>query len=95
MEKRSTGTDVNQVQITSLHHIQGQKQVIENLEMNLRAYFNTKSSSKREVSFGPVALCGPIRRRRITASGQPVFFTTLGRTSQRHARPVPISRRKH
>jgi len=59
VEERITGTDVNQVQITSLHHIQGQNHVIENLEVNLRAYFNAKSSSSAEMTFGPVIFCGP------------------------------------
>ena len=59
MQGRITGTDVNQVQITSLYHIRGQRHVVENLEVNLRAYFNAKSSSSTEVTFGPVILCGP------------------------------------
>ncbi len=32
MEKNLTGTDVNQVKITSLLHIRGQPKVIENIE---------------------------------------------------------------
>ena len=59
MQERITGTDVNQVQITCLNHIQGQRQVIESLEVNLRAHFNAKSSSSKPVTFGPVILCGP------------------------------------
>ena len=60
MEKDVVGTDVNQVKITSLSHIQGQPQVIDNLELNLRAHFNIMSAfGNSNLSFGPVILCGP------------------------------------
>ena len=59
MERKITGTDVNQIPITSLHHIKGQRHVVENLQVNLRAYFNAKSSSNEEVTFGPAIFCGP------------------------------------
>ena len=42
--KNNVGTDVNQVKITSLSHIQAQPQVIDNLELNLCAHFNIMSS---------------------------------------------------
>ncbi len=60
MEKDVVGTDVNHVKITSLSQIQGQPQVIDNLELNLRAHFNIRSASgNSNLSFGPVILCGP------------------------------------
>ena len=60
MEENMVGTDINQVSITSLGHIQGQAQVVDNLKINLRAYFNIRSSSgNSHLSFGPVILCGP------------------------------------
>jgi len=59
VKENITRTDVNQVQPASLHHIQGQRQVIENLIVNLRAYFNAKSSCNNPITFGPVILCGP------------------------------------
>ncbi len=60
MEKDVVGTDVNQVKITSLSHIQGQPQVIDNLELNLRAHFNIRSTcSNSNSALGPVILCGP------------------------------------
>jgi len=60
MEKNVVGTDVNQVKITSLSRIQGQPQVIDNLELNLRAHFNIMSASgNSSLPFGPVILCGP------------------------------------
>jgi len=60
MKKNSIGTDVNQVRIQSLSNIHGQPQVIENLNINLLAYFNTRSScAGPNLCFGPVILCGP------------------------------------
>ena len=60
MEDNVIGTDINQVQIGSLHHIRGQSQVIDNLKVNLRAYFNIRASSgNSKLSFGPVILSGP------------------------------------
>ncbi len=52
------GNDVNQVQITSLNHIQGQDKVVELLKVNLDAYFNNRSNNAAN-SFGPVLLTGP------------------------------------
>ena len=60
MENKITGTDINQVNITSLSHIRGQPQVINVLELHLRAYFNIRSTSgETNSSFGPIILCGP------------------------------------
>ena len=60
MEKNVVGTDINQVKITSLFHIQGQPQVIDNLKLHLCAHFNIRSSSgDSSISFGPVILTGP------------------------------------
>lgn len=60
MDKRTVGTDVNQVKITSLCHIRGQPQVVEQLKLHLRAYFNTRSTDPNaSPSFGPVLLSGP------------------------------------
>ncbi|MHC4751806.1 MAG: Holliday junction DNA helicase RuvB C-terminal domain-containing protein [Planctomycetota bacterium] len=60
MEKNVAGTDVNQIEITSLSHIHGQPQVTDKLRIHISAYFNNKSSSKNSnSSFGPVILTGP------------------------------------
>jgi Holliday junction DNA helicase RuvB len=60
MSTKTIGTDINQIQIKSLSHIKGQAHVINTLKINLRAYFNIKSTSGSEnLSFGPVALVGP------------------------------------
>ena len=42
MAEKSIGTDLNQVKITSLYHIQGQPQVVEILKMHLDAYFKIR-----------------------------------------------------
>lgn len=57
MEKR-TGTDVNQVHITSLNHIKGQSQVVDVLRVHLDAYFNTRAMGKPS-TFGPILMLGP------------------------------------
>lgn len=60
VETDRAGTDINQVRITSLFHIQGQSHVIETLKVHLRAHDNIRSSpGNPDVSFGPVILCGP------------------------------------
>ncbi len=59
-DKKPTGTDVNQVQITRLSQIRGQPQVIGLLELSLAAHFNMRGASKgMPPTFGPVILCGP------------------------------------
>lgn len=60
MEAYRHGTDINQVRITSLYHIQGQPNVVETLKVHLRAHDNIRSSAgNSDVPFGPVILCGP------------------------------------
>lgn len=60
MKQIAVGTDINQVKITSLFHIQGQPQVIDTLKVHLQAHFNIRSTSRNfNVTFGPVILCGP------------------------------------
>lgn len=60
MKRNVVGADVNQVRLTSLSHIHGQPQLVETLKVNLRAYFNIRSTSgNSNLSFGPVMLCGP------------------------------------
>lgn len=59
MSSRPVGTDVNQIQITSLSHIRGQPQVIEQLKLHVSAHFNIASTAKSPPPFGPVILCGP------------------------------------
>jgi Holliday junction DNA helicase RuvB len=58
MDEKQVGTDVNQVQITSLSKIRGQKKVIDLLRVNLDAYFQNRSQGKPS-TFGPALLCGP------------------------------------
>ncbi|MFC1675951.1 Holliday junction DNA helicase RuvB C-terminal domain-containing protein [Planctomycetota bacterium] len=60
MEKNTTGTDVNQVKITSLSNIHGQPQVIDTLQLHLRAHFSIRATSgSPDSSLGPVILTGP------------------------------------
>jgi len=60
MRERIVGADVGQLEITSLKHIRGQPQLVETLEVQLRAYFNIRASSGcANVGFGPVLLTGP------------------------------------
>ena len=59
MEKNVVGTDVNQIEITSLSHILGQPQVTDKLSVHISAHFNNKSSSNNSnSSFGPTILTG-------------------------------------
>ena len=60
MKQNKNGIDINQVNITSLKHIQGQPQVIDTLKLHLDAYFNIRSSyGQGDLAFGPVILTGP------------------------------------
>lgn len=52
------GTDVNQVQITSLNHIISQSQVREVLRVSIDSYFQHRATNSDSV-FGPVLLAGP------------------------------------
>ena len=53
------GTDVNQVEITSLEHIRGQSQVVDLLRVSIDAYFQAHSKDEKHSVFGPVLLTGP------------------------------------
>jgi len=60
MKDNVIGVDINQVQIGSLYQIRGQPQAIDNIKVNLLAYFNIRASSgNSDLSFGPVILSGP------------------------------------
>lgn len=54
----SIGTDVNQVQLTSLSHIKGQDKVVDVLRVNLDAYFNSRQNGAGS-TFGPALLVDP------------------------------------
>jgi len=58
MDKVNVGTDVNQVQITSLSHILGQQQVVQLLKVSIDSHFQNRAKNQDSV-FGPVALVGP------------------------------------
>jgi Holliday junction DNA helicase RuvB len=58
MEDRKLGTDVNQVQITCLSHIIGQRQVKEVLRVSIDSHFQHRATNPDSV-FGPVLLVGP------------------------------------
>ena len=60
MTTNCIGTDVNQVDITSLSKVIGQNQVCELLRLNLDSHFKSRSyNTEGSPSFGPVCLCGP------------------------------------
>ena len=63
MADNTVGTDINQVEITSLNHIKGQPQVQELLKVNIEAFFQNRSNNENS-SFGPVLLLGPNRDMR-------------------------------
>lgn len=58
MADKTIGTDVNQVEITSLSKIRGQKKVTDLLKVNLDAFFQSRQNEKPG-SFGPALLVGP------------------------------------
>ena len=58
MEEKTIGTDVNQIEITSLNHINGQPQVQEVLRVSIDAFFQNRASNP-DSCFGPVILLGP------------------------------------
>ena len=58
MEEKTIGTDINQIEITSLNHIKGQPQVQELLRVNIDAYFQNRANNGNS-SFGPALLLGP------------------------------------
>ena len=46
MAEQAVGTDVNQIEITSLNHIRGQPQVQELLRVSIDAYFQNKANNE-------------------------------------------------
>ena len=52
------GTDVNNISITSLSKIRGQRKVIDLLKVNLDAYFQSRTTGCPS-TLGPILLCGP------------------------------------
>jgi holliday junction DNA helicase RuvB len=52
------GTDINQVEITSLNHIRGQNKVVDVLRVNIDAYFNSRQNGSGSF-FGPALFVGP------------------------------------
>lgn len=58
MQEKIIGTDINQIEITSLSKIRGQKKVTDLLKVNLDAYFQSRSTGNPSI-FGPALLCGP------------------------------------
>lgn len=52
------GTDVNQVQITTLNHIHGQPLIVEILRVSIDAFFQNRAKNTG-TQFGPVILLGP------------------------------------
>jgi Holliday junction DNA helicase RuvB len=58
MPEKTIGTDINQIEITSLNHIHGQPQVQELLRVSIDAYFQNKANNEN-TSCGPFLLLGP------------------------------------
>ena len=58
MGEQTIGTDINQVEITSLNHIHGQPQVQEVLRVSIDAYFQSRANNA-DTSFGPAVMLGP------------------------------------
>ena len=58
MAENTIGTDINQIEITSLNHIKGQPQVQEILRVSTDAFFTNRANNDKS-SFGPVLLLGP------------------------------------
>jgi Holliday junction DNA helicase RuvB len=58
MPEKIIGTDINQIEITSLNHIHGQPQVQELLRVSIDAYFQNKANNEN-TSCGPFLLLGP------------------------------------
>jgi len=58
MEEQTIGTDVNQVEITSLSHIKGQPHIQEVLRVSIDAFFQNRANNDKS-TFGPVLLLGP------------------------------------
>ena len=58
MSDKTVGTDINQIEITSLSHIHGQPQVQELLRVSIDAYFQNKANNEKSTC-GPFLLLGP------------------------------------
>ena len=58
MPEKIIGTDINQIEITSLNHIHGQPQVQELLRVSIDAYFQNKANNENSTC-GPFLLLGP------------------------------------
>lgn len=58
MSDKTVGTDINQVEITSLSHIHGQPQVQELLRVSIDAFFQNKANNEKSTC-GPFLLLGP------------------------------------
>ena len=60
MDSKPIASDVNQVKITSLSRIQGQRQAVRQIELHLGAYFTMRADGDdARLTFGPVMLLGP------------------------------------
>lgn len=58
MEEKTIGTDINQVEITSLSHIKGQPHIQELLRVSIDSFFQNRANNDKS-TFGPVLLLGP------------------------------------
>ena len=58
MAEKTTGTDINQVEITSLCHIHGQPHIQELLKVSIDSFFTNRANNEKS-TFGPVLLLGP------------------------------------
>lgn len=58
MAKKTIGTDINQVEITSLNHIKGQPQIQELLRVSIDSFFQNRANNEKSI-FGPALLLGP------------------------------------
>ena len=58
MAEKNIGTDINQVEITSLSHIYGQPQIQELLRVNIDAFFQNRGNNENSTC-GPFLLLGP------------------------------------
>lgn len=58
MPDKTIGTDINQVEITSLSHIKGQPQIQELLKVSIDSFFTNRANNEKSC-FGPVLLLGP------------------------------------
>jgi Holliday junction DNA helicase RuvB len=59
MQEQIIGTDINQIELTSLNHIKGVPQIRELLRVNLDAYFQSRAKEGKNSTFGPALLTGP------------------------------------